>query len=32
MWAPKAFNDDDPQNMILADAMGVAMAARTTSP
>ncbi len=25
MWAPKAFNDDDPQNMILADAMGVVM-------
>ncbi len=25
MWAPKAFNDDDPQNMVLADAMGVVM-------
>jgi len=25
MWAPKAFNDDDPNNMILADAMGVVM-------
>ena len=25
MWAPRAFNDDDPQNMILADGMGVVM-------
>lgn len=25
MWPPKAFNDDDPQNMVLADAMGVVM-------
>lgn len=25
MWAPKAFADDDPQNMVLADAMGVVM-------
>ncbi|RAK57409.1 glycosyl hydrolase 115 family protein [Phenylobacterium deserti] len=25
MWPPRAFNDDDPQNMILADAMGVVM-------
>lgn len=25
MWAPKAFNDDDPQNKILADATGVVM-------
>lgn len=25
MWRPKAFNDDDPQNMALADAMGVVM-------
>jgi hypothetical protein len=25
MWAPKAFNDDDRQNMVLADAMGVVM-------
>lgn len=25
MWAPKAFNDDDPQNMILADRMGIVM-------
>ncbi len=25
MWAPKAFNDDDPNNMVLADAMGVVM-------
>lgn len=26
MWAPKAFAADDPQNMVLADAMGVVMA------
>jgi Glycosyl hydrolase family 115/Gylcosyl hydrolase family 115 C-terminal domain len=25
MWAPRAFNDDDPQNMVLADSMGVVM-------
>ncbi|GGD47538.1 glycosyl hydrolase 115 family protein [Pseudoxanthomonas indica] len=25
MWPPKAFNDDDPQNIVLADAMGVVM-------
>lgn len=25
MWPPKAFNDDDPNNMKLADAMGVVM-------
>jgi hypothetical protein len=25
MWRPKAFNDDDAQNMVLADAMGVVM-------
>jgi len=25
MWPPKAFNDDDPRNMVLADAMGVVM-------
>lgn len=25
MWAPKAFNDDDPRNKVLADAMGVVM-------
>ena len=25
MWPPKAFNDDDPQNKVLADAMGVVM-------
>jgi hypothetical protein len=25
MWAPKAFADDDPNNMVLADAMGVVM-------
>ena len=25
MWVPKAFADDDPQNMVLADAMGLVM-------
>lgn len=25
MWPPKAFNDDDPQNKLIADAMGVVM-------
>lgn len=25
MWAPKAFSDDDPRNMVLADEMGVVM-------
>jgi hypothetical protein len=25
MWAPRAFNDDDPRNMVLADEMGVVM-------
>jgi hypothetical protein len=25
MWAPKAFNDDDPQNKVIADAIGVVM-------
>lgn len=25
MWAPRAFNADDPENMVLADAMGVVM-------
>ncbi len=25
MWQPRAFNADDPQNMVLADAMGVVM-------
>jgi hypothetical protein len=25
MWAPRAFNDDDPQNMVLADKAGVVM-------
>ncbi|HET9863081.1 MAG TPA: glycosyl hydrolase 115 family protein, partial [Steroidobacteraceae bacterium] len=25
MWQPRAFNDDDPNNMVLADAMGVVM-------
>ena len=32
MWAPKAFNDDDPQNMILADAMGVVMGSSHHEP
>jgi hypothetical protein len=25
MWAPRAFNDDDPQSTVLADEMGVVM-------
>jgi len=25
MWAPRAFNDDDPRNKILADGMGIVM-------
>ena len=25
MWAPRAFNDDDPQNKVLADSLGVVM-------
>jgi hypothetical protein len=25
MWSPRAFNDDDPRNMVLADEMGVVM-------
>ena len=25
MWAPSAFDDDDPQNMVLADEMGIVM-------
>lgn len=25
MWSPRAFNDDDPQNRVVADAMGVVM-------
>ncbi|HEU4655328.1 MAG TPA: glycosyl hydrolase 115 family protein, partial [Steroidobacteraceae bacterium] len=25
MWPPRAFNDDDPRNMVLADEMGVVM-------
>ncbi|MFN3582569.1 glycosyl hydrolase 115 family protein [Phenylobacterium sp.] len=25
MWRPRAFNDDDPKNMVLADEMGVVM-------
>ena len=32
MWAPKAFNDDDPQNLILADAMGVVMGSSHHEP
>ena len=32
MWAPKAFNDDDPQNMILADAMGIVMGTSHQEP
>jgi hypothetical protein len=32
MWEPKAFNDDDPQNMILADAMGVVMGSSHHEP
>ncbi|HEY5810574.1 MAG TPA: glycosyl hydrolase 115 family protein [Povalibacter sp.] len=32
MWAPRAFNDDDPQNMVLADAMGVVMGASHHEP
>ena len=32
MWAPKAFNDDDPQNMVLADAMGVVMGSSHHEP
>ena len=32
MWAPKAFNDDDPQNKIMADAMGVVMGTSHQEP
>lgn len=32
MWAPKAFNDDDPRNMVLADAMGVVMGSSHHEP
>ncbi len=32
MWAPKAFNDDDPQNMVLADAMGIVMGTSHQEP
>lgn len=28
MWRPKAFNDDDPRNMVLADQMGVVVKGR----
>lgn len=32
MWAPKAFNDDDPRNMVLADEMGVVMGSSHHEP
>jgi hypothetical protein len=32
MWAPKAFNDDDPQNKVLADAMGIVMGTSHQEP
>jgi hypothetical protein len=32
MWAPKAFNDDDPQNRVLADAMGIVMGTSHQEP
>ncbi|HTQ35840.1 MAG TPA: glycosyl hydrolase 115 family protein [Steroidobacteraceae bacterium] len=32
MWQPRAFNDDDPQNMVLADAMGVVMGTSHQEP
>jgi hypothetical protein len=32
MWAPKAFNDDDPRNTILADEMGVVMGSSHHEP
>ncbi|WP_231737474.1 glycosyl hydrolase 115 family protein, partial [Caulobacter sp. CCH5-E12] len=32
MWAPKAFNDDDPDNKVLADAMGVVMGSSHHEP
>lgn len=32
MWPPKAFNDDDPRNMVLADAMGVVMSTTHHEP
>ncbi|MET0499727.1 MAG: glycosyl hydrolase 115 family protein [Steroidobacteraceae bacterium] len=32
MWAPKAFNDDDPRNKIVADAMGVVMGSSHHEP
>jgi hypothetical protein len=32
MWAPKAFNDDDPQNMALADEMGIIMSTSHQEP
>lgn len=32
MWAPKAFNDDDPRNKVLADEMGVVMGSSHHEP
>ncbi|MGA7318159.1 MAG: glycosyl hydrolase 115 family protein [Silvibacterium sp.] len=32
MWAPKAFNDDDPRNMALADEMGIIMGTSHQEP
>lgn len=32
MWAPKAFNDDDPNNKVLADEMGVVMGSSHHEP
>ncbi|MBW8858367.1 MAG: glycosyl hydrolase 115 family protein, partial [Caulobacter sp.] len=32
MWAPKAFNDDDPRNKVLADEMGVVMGSSHNEP
>ncbi|MBO9560579.1 MAG: glycosyl hydrolase 115 family protein [Caulobacter sp.] len=32
MWAPKAFNDDDPRNKVLADQMGVVMGSSHHEP
>ena len=32
MWAPKAFNDDDPQNKVVADEMGIVMGTSHQEP
>ncbi|MGH1556799.1 glycosyl hydrolase 115 family protein [Caulobacter segnis] len=32
MWAPKAFNDDDPQSKVIADEMGVVMGSSHHEP